>query len=97
MANPDVAAARRTLPQGDLDLHFFLTRAMAHRHGVNLSEAMHQGILARSDFAAMIDRCRRCPGTPADCPGFHEDHAAATVAPDWCANRSVLEGLRDLV
>ncbi len=85
------------LPRDDIDLHFHLTRAMALRHGVNLAEAMHQGILARPDFAAMIDRCRRCPGAPADCRNFQEDHVAAATAPDWCANGAILEGLRDLV
>ncbi len=84
------------LPQNDIDLHFYLTRAMAQRHGVNLSEAMHQGILSRPDFAAMIDRCRHCPGTPADCHDFQEDHDNAAAAPDWCANRSILENLRGL-
>ncbi len=85
------------LPPGELDRHFFLTRAMARRHGVNLSEAMHQGILTRTDFAAMITRCRDCPGAPADCHDFAEDHDQGTVAPDWCANKAVLEGLRGLV
>lgn len=85
------------LPSGELDRHFFLTRAMARRHGVNLSEAMHQGILTRPDFAAMITRCRDCPGAPADCPDFVEDDDQASAAPDWCANRAILEGLRDLV
>lgn len=88
---------QHALAHNDIDLHFFLTRAMAMRHGVNLSEAMHQGILSRPDFAAMIDRCRCCPGSPADCRDFQEDHAKATAAPGWCANRAVLEGLRGLV
>jgi Family of unknown function (DUF6455) len=69
----------------DLDLHLYLTREMARRHGVNLSEAMHQGFLTRADFAAM------------DCQDYQEDHQAATAAPPWCANKAVLEGLRDLV
>lgn len=81
----------------DFDLHLYLTRGMARRHGVNLSEAMHQGFLTRADFAAMIDRCRACPGSPADCRDFQEDHQNARAAPDWCANGPVLEGLRGLV
>lgn len=85
------------LPRDDIDLHFYLTRTMALRHGVNLSEAMHQGILSRADFAEMIDHCRQCPGAPADCREFREDHAAATAAPAWCANGVILEGLRGLV
>lgn len=85
------------LPASDVDLHFYLTRAMARRHGVSLSEAMRQGILSRSDFAEMIARCRACPGSPAGCDGFDEDHDCGTAAPDWCANQAVLEGLRGLV
>ncbi len=81
----------------DIDLHFYLTRAMARRHGVNLSEAMHQGLLTRVDFAAMITCCRDCPGGPADCGAFQDDHDNATAAPDWCANAPILEGLRGLV
>lgn len=85
------------LPSGELDRHLFLTRAMARRHGVSLSEAMHQGILDRADFATIVDLCRDCPGAPADCHDFVEDDDQATAAPDWCANKAVLEGLRDLV
>ena len=81
----------------DFELHLYLTRGMARRHGVNLSEAMHQGFLSRADFAAMIDRCRACPGSPADCRDFQENHDSATAAPGWCANRAVLEWLLDLV
>ena len=80
-----------------LEEHFHLTRTMAMRHGVNLSEAMHQGILTRPDFARMIDRCRDCPGTPADCRDFVEDDQNGTAAPPWCANAAILEGLRGLV
>ena len=51
----------------DIDMHFYLTRAMARRHGVNLSEALNQGLLTRADFAAMVSHCADCPGGPADC------------------------------
>lgn len=81
----------------DADVHLYLTREMARRHGVNLCEAMHQGFLTRADFAAMVDRCRGCPGAAEECRDYQEDHQAATAAPPWCANRAVLEGLRDLV
>ena len=81
----------------DIDMHFYLTRAMARRHGVNLSEALNQGLLTRADFAAMVNHCADCPGGPADCLDFHQDHDNAGHAPEWCANGPVLEGLRDLV
>ncbi|MEZ5885322.1 MAG: DUF6455 family protein [Paracoccaceae bacterium] len=89
--------ANRARLATDMELHLYLTREMARRHGVNLSEAMHQGFLSRSDFAAMVDRCRACTGSPEDCQNHVEDHDRAEAAPPWCANAAVLEGLRDLV
>lgn len=86
-----------TLPHDDVDLHFYLIRGMARRHGINLSEAMGLGILSRPDFAAMIELCRNCPGAPAGCREFQEDDADATTAPPWCANGPIIEGLRGLV
>lgn len=94
MSADDRIVGRRAT--GGLDMSFVLTRDMARRHGVDLSVALYEGFLTRADFVAMIDRCRACPGTPEDCRDYHEDHAAATVAPPWCANRAILEGLRDL-
>src|SRR5690606_21717328 len=91
------SAGGRIAFRNEIELHFWLTRAMARRHGVNLSEAMHMGILDRAAFARMMNRCRDCPGGPAECRDFQEDHENATVAPDWCANKAVLEGLRGLV
>jgi len=89
--------AGRAGPPGAIALHLYLTRRMALRHGVSLSQAMRQGILARADFAAMVSNCRVCPGAPERCRDLIEDHDAAAAAPDWCANRTILEGLRGLV
>ncbi|WP_284162527.1 DUF6455 family protein [Frigidibacter sp. SD6-1] len=90
-------AATRPRLATDMDLHLYLTREMARRHGVNLSEAMHQGFLSRSDFAALVDRCRACTGSADDCRDHVEDHDRAEAAPPWCANAAVIEGLRGLV
>jgi antirestriction protein len=92
-----IETKRRRPDLSAVDQHLLLTRDMARRHGVDLSVAMYQGFLTRLDFAAMVTRCRECQGTPEDCRDFQEDHQNATAAPDWCANRAVLEGLRDLV
>jgi hypothetical protein len=89
--------AGRAGPPGAIALHLYLTRRMALRHGVSLSQAMRQGILARADFADMVSNCRVCPGAPERCRDLIEDHDAAAVAPEWCANRTILEGLRGLV
>lgn len=88
---------REALPSDELDLHFYLMRAMARRHGVDLSAAMQAGILSRADFAAMIVRCRDCTGAPGDCREHAEDEAEGAAAPPWCANAGILDGLRGLV
>lgn len=77
-----------------LDMHFWLTRGMARRLGVNLTEAMHQGLLARSDFAAMVARCRDCPDTQA-CIDFLAEHPESIAAPPCgCVNAEVLKELK---
>lgn len=80
--------------QGNLDLHFWITRGMARRVGVNLSEAMHEGVLSQADFAAMITRCRKCPGAQGCLEFLSERAGQAEGAPDWCGNAALLRGLR---
>lgn len=79
--------------QGNLDLHFWITRGMARRMGVNLSEAMHEGLLSQADFAAMITRCRDCPGAAGCLEFLSERSGPAEGAPDWCRNAALLRGL----
>lgn len=79
--------------QGNIDLHFWITRGMARRMGVNLTEAMHDGVLSQADFAAMINRCRGCPGAEG-CKAYLADPVpGAGSAPDWCRNGEVLREL----
>lgn len=86
-------------PFAPLSLQSELTHSMARRHGVCLSEAMSEGILTRTDFAGMLSRCSGCTGGVQDCLDFlaGQDESDGTVAPDWCANSAILEGLRGLV
>ncbi|MFD2174488.1 DUF6455 family protein [Rhodobacter lacus] len=81
--------------QGNVDLHFWITRGIARRMGVNLSEAMQDGALTQADFADMILRCRECQGVDG-CMTYLSGNDAAGSAPDWCANRAMLTGLRAL-
>lgn len=90
-------AGRRGRSPGEIERHLFLIRAMARRHGVSLSQAMQEGILTRTDFAAMVDCCRACPDGAEVCAGRPDDHDTADAAPQDCANRAVLDGLRGLV
>uniref|UniRef100_UPI003561947E DUF6455 family protein n=1 Tax=Phaeovulum sp. TaxID=2934796 RepID=UPI003561947E len=47
---------------GNTDLHFWITRGMARRHGVNLNELIADGVISRGDLAEMVARCRNCSG-----------------------------------
>lgn len=81
---------------GNIDLHFWITRGMARRMGVNLTEAMHDGFLTQADFATMITRCRGCEGADG-CMAFLSAHASERgSAPDWCKNGNILRELSAL-
>jgi hypothetical protein len=82
--------------QGSFDLHFWITRGMARRMGVSLTEAMHEGTLSQAEFAAMITRCRSCPGAEG-CKAYLADPSEVPgSAPDWCRNGAVLRQLSTL-
>lgn len=78
------------------DLPYFLTEEETRRHGVDIGEAMQSGILSPEDFRALLASCRDCREGRAirQEPGHDR---RALHAPDWCANRAVLEGLRGIV
>ncbi len=72
---------------------YFLTPDFAERHGVDLGGAIHGGILAIG-FRDVLQSCRECQ----DGSGRRHEHPEGNeAAPDWCANRAILEGLRGLV
>ena len=80
--------------QGGLDLHFWITRGMARRMGVNLSAAMQEGRLSQAVLARMVERCRDCPGAQG-CLDFLSERDGPTAAvPDWCCHTAVLSRLR---
>lgn len=82
--------------QGNVDLHFWLTRGMARRLDVNLSEAMHHGLLTQGDFAEMITRCRQCQGAQGCMSYLSEQNGRLAAAPDWCCNRALLDELAQM-
>lgn len=86
------SATNRTCDMAGLP--YFLTPDLAERHGVDLGGAVHGGLLTLEDFVALLSQCRDCQ----DGAGRRHDHPeGAQTAPDWCANRAVLEGLRGMV
>lgn len=82
--------------QGNIDLHFWITRGMARRMGVNLTEAMHDGFLTQADFATMLNRCRECSGTDGCMAYLSGSGQGPDSAPDWCRNGAILHELSAL-
>lgn len=69
-----------------------LTRGMARVVGVNLTDAVVDGWLTRSELAVLVDRCQAC-GKAVDCTGWLAHHVRAEDLPGYCANKSGLEAL----
>jgi len=81
---------------GTPEIPYFLTEAETLRHGVDIGEAMQTGILTAEDFRALLVACKTCDeGQSLRCEPGHD--RIAVTAPDWCANRTVLEALRGIV
>lgn len=82
--------------QGNIDLFFWIARGMARRMGVNITEAMHEGLLSQADFAQMINCCRACSGSEG-CMSYLSEHSEERgSAPDWCGNGNILRELSDM-
>jgi hypothetical protein len=82
-------------PLGDSGLHFWITHAVARANGVRFSEAMARGALDKSDYAALVTRCRGCLHAQ-DCLAALAAPGGLTGVPGYCANRDVLEDLAAL-
>ncbi|MDI3336549.1 DUF6455 family protein [Defluviimonas aestuarii] len=78
------------------DMPYFLTDAETRRHGVDIGRAIQSGMLTAEDFREILAFCRDCHEGPAVRREPGHDRLA-DCAPDWCANRAILEGLRGLV
>jgi hypothetical protein len=82
--------------EGSVDLHYWITRGMARRLGVNLPDAMRAEILTRADLAEMVNRCRKCGGVQGCLAYLAENPERAPAPPDWCHNAAVLSELSAL-
>jgi len=83
----------KIFPLGSPETHFWLTRSMARRLGVNLSEAMADDLLSPQSYAAMVTRCRQCPHVGA-CQAWLAQSTCAPEAPDHCLNAAIFNRLR---
>jgi len=80
----------------DLDLHFWITRGMARRMGVNLANALQADDLTHADIAAMITACRACGRGDVCLALLSERGTAIDTPPAECPNKRVLESLRTM-
>lgn len=72
---------------------FGLTRGMARAAGVDLSEAVVEGWLTRTELAELVDRCLSC-GCGGECLAFLGRTADARDLPGFCDNKPAIEALR---
>ena len=80
----------------DLDLAFWLTRSIGRSIGLNFSDAMEEGRLAPSDYAALIVACRACSKS-ARCKAWLAEAGGpngAQRAPEFCPNAEALQALK---
>jgi hypothetical protein len=81
---------------GDARRHFFLTLARARAHGVDLGEALREGLISRQDYADTITRCRSCTA-PDICARWIDSLQGGAEAPDlppaFCRNADLLAEL----
>lgn len=69
------------------------TRGAARVVGVNLTDAVVEGWLSRSELAEMVHTCTRC-GQALPCTDWLAQTAAAEELPGYCPNKSVIEALK---
>ncbi len=69
-----------------------LTRGMARVAGVNLTDAVVDGWLTRTELAGMVDHCLRCGHVPA-CTDFLAHQVQAVSLPAFCDNKPGIEAL----
>lgn len=69
-----------------------MTRGMARVLGVNLTNAILDGWMTRTELALLVDRCQECPHSR-DCIGWLATVSTSATLPAYCANKLPLESL----
>lgn len=82
---------RPTLPGHAPLVPYYLTDRETRRHGVDIGGALAAGLVSPADFRAVLSACRICRDRAA------QHDRSAPAAPESCANRALLEGLRGIV
>lgn len=88
----DLAGERLAL--GDFNQHFWQLRSMAKLAGIDLGEAMREGLINTLDYAEIVTRCRgsACAAPCSQWLAQSADHNG--TLPEFCANKDALERLR---
>ncbi len=71
---------------------WWLTQNMARVVGVDLPDAVLEGVLSRKELALMMLTCKSC-GQDGKCSHFLAGTSKANHLPDYCANGRLLEAL----
>jgi hypothetical protein len=72
---------------------FGRTKAMARMAGIDLTAAVVEGWLTRSELEALISCCASC-GRSGDCAPFIATALPGALLPAYCANKPDLDALR---
>lgn len=71
---------------------WWLTRGMARVSGVNLSRAVVEGWLQRTELEGLISRCAAC-GRGTECEAWLVVSGSAQAMPGFCPNKAEIEAL----
>lgn len=80
---------------GEARPHYWLTLEMAKTCGVDLGQAMRDGILREDEYAQAITRCRTC-AKPSACRAWLSSRETADTPPGYCRNGALFAELRML-
>lgn len=80
---------------GDFNQHFWQLRAVAKQAGIDLGDAMREHKLTPLDYAAIVTRCRGAGCSQACAQWLSQSAGVNREIPDFCANKTCLERLRD--
>lgn len=76
------------------DLHFWLTRSVGRRIGLNFSHAIDAGRLSPDDYLGLVEACRACPHVARCQHWLGRPEATGGTAPAFCPNAAALEALK---
>ena len=80
---------------GDPRKHYWLTLTTAKTCGIDLGEALREGLLTRDEYADTVGRCRSCP-EPEACRKWLTSTETAEAPPVYCRNATLFAELRAL-